>query len=143
MFGVILYRVYQLLRVLHSYAQGKWLGFKLPSSLMEQEVDVACRMAGGEYYGFALIAVAVLINHACDLLPAAYCLLPANQIRHTAVEMVLSAVFHYGLSHTCYDRAQPVCSYMAWASMRIFSSAPCSMNFFNTRLMSPRLVLRV
>ncbi len=63
-------------------------------------------MARGQYHGFAFIAVAVLVNHACNTAIVQY------KICHPAVEMVFAAVLLYGLSHARYYGAQPVGAYM-------------------------------
>ena len=51
--SVVLYVVYELLRVLNANAYGEWFGLEKPSVAVKKIIYVACRMACGEDYGAA------------------------------------------------------------------------------------------
>ena len=99
---MVLYAVDEFLRMLHAHAHGPRLGFEGHAGRVEEAIDVAGRMTGGQHHGAAVHTRAVGQRHA------AHRTVGQQQAGDARPEADLAATVQYGLPHGPDDGRQLV-----------------------------------
>ena len=99
--AVVLYLVDELLRMLHTHAEGERLGLKQPAVALKHIVYIARGMARGQYHGIAGY-IAAVSHHAADTA------IPDNQVGNPCIEAVFATGLLNRAAHVGDDAAEAV-----------------------------------
>ena len=102
---VVLYAVNQLRGVLQAHTHGNAFRFNGYVAVVQRTIDIACRVAGGQYHGVGCYFTFVGA-YAADLSVGKEYLL------HAGFEVYFAATFYYSFAHVLYHAWQLVGAYM-------------------------------